>query len=152
METTEQGGGAVPGTAAPEGGNGGWGGAASTGPANAVGGHRIDVARKDGIVLRGVRPVALAAVSERERLRACPHRVKAALNHARALAMGISAQRPENAGRAEGSGGTLPAASPGPEADTSDDGREVGDRGTKGRKTPRGGGVTAKAINRPARG
>jgi hypothetical protein len=36
-------------------------------------------------VLRGVRPAALAAVSERERLRACPHRAQAAVNHARAL-------------------------------------------------------------------
>ena len=38
------------------------------------------------IVLRGVRPAALEAVSERERLRAHPHRAQAAVNHARALA------------------------------------------------------------------
>ena len=37
------------------------------------------------IVLRGVRPVALQAAAERDRLRACPHRAQAAVNHARAL-------------------------------------------------------------------
>jgi len=37
-------------------------------------------------ILRGVRPAALTAVSERERLMACPHRAQAAVNHARALA------------------------------------------------------------------
>ena len=36
-------------------------------------------------ILRGVRPAALAAVSERERLKAHPHRAQAAVNHARAL-------------------------------------------------------------------
>lgn len=36
-------------------------------------------------VLRGVRPAAMAAVSERERLKAHPHRAQAAVNHARAL-------------------------------------------------------------------
>jgi hypothetical protein len=36
-------------------------------------------------ILRGVRPAALAAVSERERLRAHPQRAQAAVNHVRAL-------------------------------------------------------------------
>ncbi len=36
-------------------------------------------------ILRGVRPAALAAVSERERLMAHPHRAQAAVNHVRAL-------------------------------------------------------------------
>ena len=42
---------------------------------------------KDKTALIGIRPVALEAVSERERLLAHPHRVQAAVNHARALAI-----------------------------------------------------------------
>lgn len=38
-------------------------------------------------ILCGVRPAALEAVSERERLLAHPHRAQAAVNHARALKM-----------------------------------------------------------------
>ncbi len=42
-------------------------------------------------VLRGVRPVALKAVSERERLIACPHRAQSAVNHMRALGIAAAA-------------------------------------------------------------
>ena len=40
---------------------------------------------RNGLVEAGIRPVALQAVSEVERMRACPHRCQAAVNHRRAL-------------------------------------------------------------------
>jgi hypothetical protein len=41
--------------------------------------------RRNGLVEAGIRPVALRAVSEVERMRAHPHRCQAAVNHRRAL-------------------------------------------------------------------
>jgi hypothetical protein len=54
------------------------------------------------IILCGVRPAALTAVSEMERLRACPHRAQAAVNHARALAQAAGESLPDGRGSDEG--------------------------------------------------
>jgi hypothetical protein len=57
-------------------------------------------------ILRGVRPAALAAISERERLRAHPHRAQAAVNHVRALSM---QQPPARSRAADAAAKTEPA-------------------------------------------